>query len=370
MNKILIIENSLGFTGAFKSIFQVTSSLVSQFEFIYLIPKGSKNVVQLKKSPFKVIEFKFIEISRSYKTLLYLPWLIYNSVKIIKQLKKTPVDIVHVNDMYNMLGVMIKILTPKVKLVYHIRLLPNSYVKGLYSIWKNIIESYADEIICVSETVASNFSKERVKVIYDSIKTSHIEPVTSSKPTNDNLNILYLANYTPGKGHRQAIESLSKISLNINNAQLVFFGGTLNKAKNIRFKISLIQYSQKSGLADSVFFNGFSSFPEQEFAKADLMLNFSESESFSMTTLEALAHGIPIIATDCGGPSEIIENGLSGLLVPVNDIDAMSSAIKTLISDKSLRLSLSQNGQQRVNMKFKFEEQTSKLFNVYNRLLY
>ena len=56
------------------------------------------------------------------------------------------------------------------------------------------------------------------------------------------------------------------------------------------------------------------------------MLNFSESESFSMTCLESLYYGTPLIATDSGGPAELFKHGESGHLVPNRDVQAMAKA--------------------------------------------
>lgn len=369
MKKILVIDNSSGITGAFNSLYQVTNLLRSNFEFIYLIPKGSQNLSFLQQSKFRVKVLRFIEVSKSLNTILYIPNLIYNLIKITKYIKTTKVDLIHVNDLYNMLGIMVKLFNPKIKLVYHVRLLPNSYASKLYPIWKRTIIIFADEIICVSKAVAENFSTKKATLIYDSINSQNIVQFKKANSSNSNLNILYLANYTEGKGHKQAIDAYKKAFPLLKNTNFIFWGGTLNKQKNIRYKISLIQYSQELGLSNSIVFNGFCSNPDEEITKADLMLNFSESESFSMTTLEALAYGTPIIATDCGGPSEIIEDGISGIIVPVNDIEAMSSSIITLVNDEQLRTSLSQNGVNRVKLKFNLTNQANKLNTLYTRLL-
>ncbi len=369
LNKVLIIENSPAFTGAFKSIFQVTRELSSKNEFIYVIPKGSKNKSPLEKASFKVIELHFIEIAKSLSILRYLPQLLINTLKIKTLIKKNRIDIVHINDLYNMIGVLQKIINPNIKLVYHVRLLSNSYARKIYPVWKMLIERYADEIICVSKSVASNFSKEKTTIIYDTISHVDVKQNKERGSKNDVITILYLANYIPGKGHKQAIEAYHKALPNIGNTQLIFFGGTLNKAKNQRFKQSLIQLTHDLDLSDNIVFNDFAKDPEDEIIKSDLMLNFSESESFSMTTLEALLYGTPIIATNCGGPSEIIENGKSGILVPVNDIDAMATAIVKLVNNPELRNSIIIEGTKRVNSKFNFDGQIKYLQGIYTGLL-
>ena len=261
---------------------------------------------------------------------------------------------------------MVKLFRPQTKLVYHIRLLPKSYAGKMYPIWKWLIEKYADEIIAVSNSVAVGFKRKSPVVIYDSFAP---EPIAKQEKSNRLFTMLYLANYIPGKGHVQALEALKKVIAEISNTRLIFYGGILGNPRNQVFKNSLIQYSQKLGLNGYVDLRDFLGSPEQEIANADLMLNFSELESFSMTTLEALAYGTPIIATDCGGPAEIIENDVSGILVPANDIDAMSAAILKLYHDQDLRNRMAKNGQARFKQKFSLDHQVALLNQVYQRLL-
>ena len=68
----------------------------------------------------------------------------------------------------------------------------------------------------------------------------------------------------------------------------------------------------------------------EEYLDAAIVLNFSESESFSLTCLEAMFYGRPVIATRSGGPSEIIDHNESGILVDVKDVDAMANAMTNL----------------------------------------
>ena len=83
--------------------------------------------------------------------------------------------------------------------------------------------------------------------------------------------------------------------------------------------------------------DGFTSDPEAAVKAYDIVLNFSEAESFSLTCLDALNYGVPLIATDCGGPAELFEAGQSGLLVPNRDVPAMAAAMEELAANVALR---------------------------------
>jgi L-malate glycosyltransferase len=128
----------------------------------------------------------------------------------------------------------------------------------------------------------------------------------------------------------------------------------------------LIQRAHDLGLQDRVEWHG----PVQDmgplYRHAGLVLNFSESESFSLTCLEALFHGRPLIATNSGGPGEIIDAPETGLLVPVGDIDAMTKALDALLADAPRRLQMGQKAYTAVRNKFSDQATVSALGDIFN----
>ena len=101
-----------------------------------------------------------------------------------------------------------------------------------------------------------------------------------------------------------------------------------------------------------VFFEHFTTDIEKEIKSAAIVLNFSEAESFSMTCLEAGYYGLPVIATKCGGPEEIILHDRTGLLVEKRNIDMMAEAILALADNEIRRVQLGTAARQYVREKF------------------
>lgn len=77
---------------------------------------------------------------------------------------------------------------------------------------------------------------------------------------------------------------------------------------------------------------------EDWYRRADLFVLTSKFEGFPNVLLEALAHGAPSVSLNClTGPSDIIEDGVNGLLVPANDFEALEATLRTLMMDSDLR---------------------------------
>jgi glycosyltransferase involved in cell wall biosynthesis len=367
--KVLILDNSIAATGAFNSIYIFSNALKNQFQFTFGITKKSILKDRLASENFQLLELPFLEIQRNYRILFYFPVLIYNSIKTAQYLKRNHIDIIHVNDLYNMTGVFIKIFNPGLFLIYHIRLLNNSYVSFLYRLWGKLINKFADQIICVSGIVADSFpfDPNKTRIIYDSVDVKKIRFESKSPINRELIELYYIGNYIQGKGQDLALEAFSKAVKIKKNLRLTFIGGTLSKNKNIRFKNQLIKTSSNLGLSHLITFRDLSQNIEEDYSKADIILNFSENESFSMVCLEALAFGKPLIASESGGPEEIIDNNEDGILISNRDIDKMSDAIIKLSGNKDLMNKFSENGPVKVAEKFNVKINKEKLQKVYNQ---
>jgi glycosyltransferase involved in cell wall biosynthesis len=151
--------------------------------------------------------------------------------------------------------------------------------------------------------------------------------------------------------------------------KLRFVGGDMGLEKNKEFKRELIEMSEMLKLKDSVEWGDFSERISDEYLAAAFVLNFSESESFSMTCLEAMFYGRPVIATRSGGPSEIIDQNESGMLINLQDTSAMFNAMDYLIRHPRIREQMGKFAYARVREKFSFENTIGKLGEVYQEAL-
>jgi glycosyltransferase involved in cell wall biosynthesis len=102
------------------------------------------------------------------------------------------------------------------------------------------------------------------------------------------------------------------------------------------------------GIAGDVQFLGFQRNPYAYIARAALLVHPARWEGFGNAIAEALALGIPVVATSCpGGPTEILRNGRDGVLVPPDDSSSLARAIERLVSSPKLRLRYAARGRRR-----------------------
>ncbi|MEY4671294.1 MAG: hypothetical protein RLZZ415_1173 [Pseudomonadota bacterium] len=159
--------------------------------------------------------------------------------------------------------------------------------------------------------------------------------------------------FVPGKPNRPYILSAGRLEYQKAHEVLIrafaASGTWRSHALVILGKGSLIndlhRLAAQLGIAEHVRFIGFVANPYAWMAQADLFVLSSRWEGFPTVAAEALACGAPLLMTDCKfGPRDVIEPGISGELVPVDDVAAMARSIAELIADPERRSALRQAG--------------------------
>jgi glycosyltransferase involved in cell wall biosynthesis len=165
-----------------------------------------------------------------------------------------------------------------------------------------------------------------------------------------------LGQISPHKGHDDAIEAVRRIG---DNFRLIVAGEGESAYLNTLKK-------RATGLG--VEFRGFVALP-QYFQEIDILIMPSWEEPFGIVLLEAMAAGIPVIATGAGGPKEIISTPAEGILVPAHDPGALANAIRTVAGDNERRLLMVRNARTRVERQFDIRVVAPKLENVYRQVI-
>jgi L-malate glycosyltransferase len=369
VKKVLIIENSLYVTGGLNAVLSSTEQLKNHFEFHFIIPAKSSIEQILVSKGYKVSKLPFLELSKSIQSVLYLPKLYRNSRKVLQYIKEEGIDVVHVNDIFNMVGCLAKRMRPSTKLVYHVRLLKTSYIGPLYPFFSKQVIKYADVIICVSEAVRTDLGNpEKAEVIYDRPITHNNYGDWNGLLVPNAIRILYLGNYIRGKGQQHGLRAFIELQKKY-PASSIQFVGLVNDKASMKFRDELIELAKEAGVISKVKFSKKTTDVEKEMKSQDVVLNLSESESFSFVCLEALLYGVPLVVSDSGGPAEITDNGKMAFLVPNKNYFAAADALALIVEDTEQVKKRAVRAKEWANEKFDASVAKGKIAKLYLNLV-
>ncbi len=196
---------------------------------------------------------------------------------------------------------------------------------------------------CVFQTPEAKacFSKafgEKARIIFNPVDEKYLQVPTREGHTND---IVAVGRFSEQKNHMLLLKAYDRIREKFPETVLRFYG----EESEAGTKEALLSYVTANGMENCVQFMGPSSHLEKEIRNARLFVLPSNYEGMPNVLIEAMVMGIPVIATDCpcGGSAELIEDGFSGLLVPVGDEKALAAAMEKLLSDELLAESFGRN---------------------------
>ncbi len=121
--------------------------------------------------------------------------------------------------------------------------------------------------------------------------------------------------------------------------------------------------------ADGVRLVGFSDQPERYYAAADLFVLASHREGFPRAAMEASAMGLPVVVTDIRGCRQVVDDGVTGLLVPVKNSTGLERALRSLLDDPPRRHAMGAAAAQRARDRFDQQHQIDLTLDTYRRLL-
>lgn len=170
--------------------------------------------------------------------------------------------------------------------------------------------------------------------------------------------IVIVARLDPIKNHTLLFKAMELIDKEEHKIKLLVVGdGPL--------KSTLIQEVRKKNLHDRIFFLGERDDIPNILAGIDLFVLSSLSEGMSITLVEAMAAGLPIIATEVGGNPDLINHEQNGLLVPTGDEKAMADAILKVLKDTKLARSLGEAARQKFESEYTLEKMVKRYIDVF-----
>jgi len=156
-----------------------------------------------------------------------------------------------------------------------------------------------------------------------------------------------VANLRPIKRIDTLVEAFARLSARCPAARLVVVGDNASEqAKGTMQELEAM--ARRLAIRDRIVFAGQVSRPAAYISRFTVAVLSSESEGFSNSIIEYMRASRPVVCTNAGGNPEIVEDGVTGLLFPVGDADALADRLNRLLSDRALAQRLGQEGNRKV----------------------
>jgi glycosyltransferase involved in cell wall biosynthesis len=214
-----------------------------------------------------------------------------------------------------------------------------------------------------AQSVAEAFGlpRERIRAIHDGVETEVFHPLddVAREPNS----VLFVGNSEDrNKGVRYLLAALSRLRAHVPfHLTVVHRPGSKGAPRMV----------QQFGLHGRVTFLERLSTEElvEQYNRAQIVVSPSLYEGFGLPAAEAMACGAPVVATTAGALREIVEDGVSGLLVPPGDVEALAAAIRALLEDPERCRQMGEAGARRARERFSWERTAQETLALYEEVL-
>jgi glycosyltransferase involved in cell wall biosynthesis len=354
-----VLGASADLYGSDKVLLDVTESLADEWQLLIVLPAAGPLLGELEGRGLEYVVLPdFAMRKRNMTPLGALRWT-WRVVRVFRQLcqlhRDRPFALVYSNTLAVPVGVLVK-WRCRIPHLWHV----HEVLEGpAWFCWILcvLLRFGSDRVICVSRAVMERLTGRRPKlsekctVIYNGV-VGPAQPVGRATETgHDSLAIGCVGRIYPRKGHSLLLEAIAQARSRGFRCDLRIFGTTLPGEES---HLTVLQAdARRLQISESVEFLGFVDDPALVYSKFDvLVLPSIEPEALPLACIEAQAWGLPVIAPNEGGPTEIVVDGETGLLFEPRDVGALARAIEFLAADPATRQRFGRAGRHRVEAEF------------------
>jgi L-malate glycosyltransferase len=378
--KVLYVNHTATVSGAERSLLDLLGALPGEVSGTLATPTGTLSRMAGERGvPVRAIRGTAGSLRmHPLHTPKALAEMAIAAVQVRRAAARLNVDIVHANSIRA--GIVCALARPAAATVVHVRdCLPPG---AATSATMRLIAATATTVVANSEytarwvrTVARN---ARTEVVYNGVDLARFDParvdrsaVRAALGVADSTVLLgVVAQLSPWKGQDIAIETLARLREAGIDAQLALIGTARFVASSTRFDNEayvrdLRALAGERRVADRILWLGEREDVAELVGGLDMMLLPSWEEPFGRAVIEAMALEVPVLATEVGGPAEILAGGRGGILLPPREPDAWAGAAIELARDASRRAALGGLGRERAERDFALPRHVESVLEVY-----
>jgi glycosyltransferase involved in cell wall biosynthesis len=313
------------------------------------------------------MEVYLVDVSRTFR--------LDGALRLLRLLRRLHVDVLHThtalaaNVISRVAGRLAgSAVVSHVHIQNHFR--PNRLARAVHTNLDNVTARLSARILAVSESthrslLAQGYPPGLVETVYNGIDPSlHIAQGNGLRrelgvPDAAPL-VLEIGRLCDVKGQRELIEAAALVP----SVHVALAGDDLEQGG--AYRALLERLAADRGVSDRVHLLGYRSDPDALLEEADVFVLPSWIEGLPLVVLEAMVHAKPVVATAVGGTPELVEDGVTGLLIPPRDRDRLAAAIRTLVEDRERARAFGAAGRERVERQFSEAAMTRRVLEVYD----
>ena len=237
-------------------------------------------------------------------------------------------------------------------------------------------------LIAVSNATKQFHAEQRImsrklQVIYNGVDTEVFRPAPAAGTLRQELglsdSVVLIANIGQiclRKGQTLLAQATASLAEEFPDANFLFIGQRHSqKQESIEYEKAIRLAFREAGIENRLFCLGFREDIPSILNEIDLLVHTAQQEPLGRVLLEAASCGKAIVATDVGGTAEILEDQVSAILVPPDDLQALTAAIRRMLTDSELRIRLGKQARKSVIKKFSLPEAAEQIHKFWRTFL-
>lgn len=330
--QIIQLIDSLETGGAERMAVNYANALQSKIEFSGLVATRTEGSLKAQINP--KVSYLFLNKTKTID--------LQATKKLYQYCKTNKIQFIHAHSSSYFLAVLIKLLLPKTKIIWHDHYGNNEFLNQRKSSVLKFCKRYFCLIIAVNQTLKTwgqNILKHK-NVVYlpnFSLQNPQITQITELKGVK-HKKILHLANLRPQKNHNFTIEIAKIVVSKYPDCSFHLVGKDFNDAYSMDLKTKI----KANNLENHVFIYGSKNDTDYIISQADICILTSVSEGLPVALIEYGMHKKPVVCTAVGEIPNIIINQKNGYLAPSNNVIAFTNNVLILIENENQRNDMAQ----------------------------
>lgn len=367
MKKILFLHSSAELYGSDRSLLNIAKYIDKEkFQVHVILPYEGPLAAELRK--LHGVQVKLFELAVLRRKNLSIKGgaeyvvSFRKSCRYIKDyIRRHRIDVVYTNTSVIFPGAVAAKQTG-VKSVWHVREIMKSGLEN--RVISAVISHYADTVVANSKETAKALKvpQNKIRVVYNASE----EKENLKRAPHAHLTVGMAGRINRWKGQKLLVDAAEVVHRELSDVKFRFAGSAYTGEEYLEQELQ--EYIDGKGLQDVVTLCGHISDMDQFYGGLDLfVLPSVQPEPFGLVVIEAMEYGIPVIATNHGGPVEIIHDKVDGYLVDHKECTEMAQRILELLKDVKLREYLGANGQKKKRELFSVEKMVRCMEDVFTK---